>query len=176
MKLLAATIWLMPCSAIAFSQTQSTQINGTVYDEQGQPISYVNVYIEGSIDGASSGEDGTFSFTTEAQGTVTLKASFIGYQIFSVKDDVKSLHNLKIVLKSDAKNLDFFQRYKILETLAIHPCLFVHRRTAKIYELSAICSSAFRYAAQRIHRVAIHQLEHSQHNWRQQPICERSSV
>lgn len=99
-------IWLMACSAIAFSQTQSTHINGTVYDEQGEPISYVNVYIEGTIEGVSSGEDGAFSFTTEAQGTVTLKASFIGYQTFSVKDEVKNLHNLKIILKSEAKNLN----------------------------------------------------------------------
>lgn len=106
MKRLTLILWLALGYAFAVSQPAAVRINGTVCDESGQPVPFVNVYVQGSMDGASTAEDGSFAFATAESGTITLAASFIGYQPFSVTDDVKNLRDLRIVLKAEARKLN----------------------------------------------------------------------
>jgi TonB-linked SusC/RagA family outer membrane protein len=55
------------------------QINGVVKDEHGQSLPGVNVWIEGTTTGVSTGQDGQFTITLPA-GTSVLVFSFIGME------------------------------------------------------------------------------------------------
>jgi hypothetical protein len=63
--------------ALLLSQTK---ISGKVIDSENQPLPGANVFIKDSYDGASSKADGSYSFTTEEEGSVILVVSFIGYK------------------------------------------------------------------------------------------------
>lgn len=105
MKRLAFIIGLSVCCRIVFSQA-ITCIKGSVRDESGQPLPSVNVYIKGSLDGASTDDEGMFSLTTDARGAVTLIASFIGYLPFSVTGNVEDLGPVDIILEPEVQNLN----------------------------------------------------------------------
>lgn len=70
----------------AFSQTV---ITGRVSEEKGEPLPGANVYLQGTYDGASSGENGVFKFKTAKSGTQVLKIEFMGYEPFVQNIDMK---------------------------------------------------------------------------------------
>ena len=76
---------------------QST-ISGMVTDVKGNPIEGANIYLEGTYDGASSGENGKFSFETSETGLQHLIISMISYDAFMQAGDVSYLKDLKIKL------------------------------------------------------------------------------
>lgn len=55
-----------------------TTISGKVVDKLDKPIVGVNVFIEGSYDGALTDDKGEFRFTTSEKGTQTLKFTKVG--------------------------------------------------------------------------------------------------
>jgi len=65
----------------------------------------VNVYIDGTVEGTSTDKDGIFEIKTNALGTVTIKASFIGYEPFSITKDISELKNLIIILRQKPENM-----------------------------------------------------------------------
>ncbi|MEM9896146.1 MAG: TonB-dependent receptor, partial [Bacteroidota bacterium] len=73
------------------------KISGNVVDESNEPLLGVNLYIEGTYDGATTDIDGRFSFTTESSGSLKLVASFIGFhtEIFEIKD-ATTLFNIQL--------------------------------------------------------------------------------
>jgi len=64
---------------IVQSVKAQTKISGKVTDQKKQPIPGVNVFVKDSYDGASTGADGTYSFTANDTGEVILVTSFIGF-------------------------------------------------------------------------------------------------
>ncbi len=82
-----------------FSYSQAKEIKGIVLDEKKLPVPYANLYIEGTMDGTSSGEDGTFVLETEAKGEVTLVASFIGYTTWTFTTDINNIDYVTIEMK-----------------------------------------------------------------------------
>lgn len=98
-------IILLSIVSFATLKAQTVDITGTIFDETKQPISFVNVYIDGTLDGTSTNELGQFVIKTEEKGSVTLKASFVGYQTYSITKDVKDLSGLQIYLKPSVENL-----------------------------------------------------------------------
>lgn len=81
-------------------------ISGTVMDNNGVPIFGANVYLEGTYDGASSAENGTFSFETSETGTQTLMVSYISFESYNLTSDVSEMKNLKITLRDDLNSLE----------------------------------------------------------------------
>jgi len=81
------------------------QITGKVVDSNEAPLEFVNIYIKGTTEGTTSLEDGSFLIETQLTGTVTLVASFIGYEPFSITSDVSLLNNITIKLHSLATDL-----------------------------------------------------------------------
>jgi outer membrane cobalamin receptor len=63
-----------------------------------QPIFGANVYVEGTYDGASTDENGVFSFETERSGTQTLTISMMSYSTHYEAGDVQFFKDLKITL------------------------------------------------------------------------------
>ncbi len=73
MRLLITIVFLLASIAL---QAQ-TKISGTVTDEKGRPVAAANIYIDGTYDGATTAEDGTFSFETTEAGAQVLVITFL---------------------------------------------------------------------------------------------------
>ncbi|WP_299245311.1 TonB-dependent receptor [uncultured Aquimarina sp.] len=101
MKSLLTTILLL---SAAFLNAQNT-ISGIVTEPSGVPIPGANIYLDGTYDGASSSDDGTFSFTTTETGEQTLVVSFLSFETFSLSMVVTEMKDLKIKLKEDVNSL-----------------------------------------------------------------------
>lgn len=86
--------------------TAQETISGVVLQKNGTPIFGANVYLEGTYDGASTDEEGKFSFTTEEKGIQTLVISYVTYEPFMMAADVSQLSDLKLTLKEDFNSLD----------------------------------------------------------------------
>ncbi len=82
-----------------------TSISGTVIDEKDIPITGANVYLEGTYDGASTDENGNFSFETTESGTQTLVISNISYESHYEIGDVTFFKNLQITLRETINQL-----------------------------------------------------------------------
>ena len=63
----------------AFAQVQAF-VQGQVVDETERPMTFVNVQIIDTTDGAITGRDGRFAFSTRHLGPRDLSASFIGFE------------------------------------------------------------------------------------------------
>ena len=63
----------------AFAQVRAF-VQGQVVDETERPMAFVNVQIIGTTDGAVTGRDGRFAFSTRHLGSHDLSASFIGFE------------------------------------------------------------------------------------------------
>jgi hypothetical protein len=70
-------------SSLHFAQ-EGISIVGKVIDSEDNPLSYVNVYLLDSFDGAMSDEAGMFNFSTLKAGEIFLVASLIGYEKYQV--------------------------------------------------------------------------------------------
>ncbi len=103
MKISVITFFTLFSPFIIFGQNI---IEGIVTDNSGTPIIGANVYIEGSYDGASSDDNGKFSFETSETGTQTLTISYVSFEAFKLTDDVSKMKNLKIVLRDDVNSLE----------------------------------------------------------------------
>lgn len=61
------------------SSLMAVNISGLVTDQEGNPVTGANIFIENTFDGTSSDAMGKFSFETEVRGAQRLLVSFIGY-------------------------------------------------------------------------------------------------
>ena len=82
MKKIASVILLCGILQYGIAQQLST-ITGTVADEDGNRLPFVNIYLAKSVDGGNTDANGIFSFSTKKTGPVELIASLIGFQKFS---------------------------------------------------------------------------------------------
>lgn len=84
-----------------------TTISGKVVDEKNHPLPGANVYIKGSIDGASTSENGSFSFSTDETGEKILAVSFVSFENFEQKVELTGNPiELNIKLKEQASELN----------------------------------------------------------------------
>lgn len=84
---------------------QST-ISGKTADKKGKPIVGANIYIDGTYDGATTDENGQFSFSTTAVGQQTLVASFLVYETTRILIDISDFQYKTIILKESINTLD----------------------------------------------------------------------
>ena len=67
---------------VKVSQAKPAVISGTVKDENGNPVSYANVFIASTGEGQVTNDDGSFSFKSSASGSVELVSSAVGFGKF----------------------------------------------------------------------------------------------
>lgn len=100
--LLLLTTGLLPILAHA----QTTTVSGQVTDSKKHPLAGVNIAVQESYDGTTSGKDGRFNFTTTETGDKFLLVSLSGYQNLQIK---VSLHggneSVQLVMKQSANDL-----------------------------------------------------------------------
>ncbi|GLB50234.1 TonB-dependent receptor [Neptunitalea lumnitzerae] len=99
------TLSILLITLIVGTLNAQTTINGTVTDHKNIPIPGANVYLEGTYDGATSTNDGTFSFTTTETGVQKLVISFMAFETFEISKEVTEMKDLKIVLKEEINTL-----------------------------------------------------------------------
>lgn len=102
MKTLLTTLALL----ITIISIAQTTISGQVLNEKGIPVLGVNVYLKGTYDGATTDIDGKFSFKTDETTTVTLIATFIGYEDFEKQSLVEEMEEINIRLRESVNSLN----------------------------------------------------------------------
>lgn len=86
--------------------TAQTAIKGKVTDSKGDPIVAANIYIDGTYDGTTSAEDGTFSFTTTTKGTQILVISFLSFEEMRQQIVIENYKTQTFKLREDVNTLD----------------------------------------------------------------------
>ncbi|SIR10072.1 DUF5686 family protein [Maribacter ulvicola] len=94
--------FLSLCFFIAQGQTK---IGGIVVDEQGEPVSFANVFFKSSTEGTITNDDGRFYLESE-NDYATVIISFIGYTDYELQLDAKVVYNLKITMVEAAEQLN----------------------------------------------------------------------
>jgi len=84
--------------AIKSMSEQTTEISGTVTDDDGSPLSGVNVTVKGRVVGTSTGSDGSFSLTVRQDPPLTLVFSMIGFSTREVEITENEVTGLEIEL------------------------------------------------------------------------------
>jgi TonB-linked SusC/RagA family outer membrane protein len=87
-------------TAYGFSQTT---VNGTVSDEQGEPLPGVNVLAQGTSNGVVTNFDGEYTITITSKETV-LVFSYIGFATKNIVIGNQNVHN--VTLQEDTQSLD----------------------------------------------------------------------
>jgi len=64
------------------SGRSSCTIKGVVTDQEGTPLPYANVFLQESMEGAMSDEEGKYVFTSRDIGSRTLICTYMGYETF----------------------------------------------------------------------------------------------
>lgn len=98
-------LFLLCGLTVTAQQNTLNRISGKVTDQTGTPVEFANIYIKGTTEGSISSEDGSFVLETTLNGTVTIVASFIGYEPFSITDNVGELNGITIRLQAGLNSL-----------------------------------------------------------------------
>lgn len=98
------TMFILILSNIAFGQT--TIIKGTVVTKKGEPLPGVNIFIDGTYDGAGSDSNGNFSFKSDETGTQILKATFIGFKPWEQQIELRGTITVTIEMTESVNTLD----------------------------------------------------------------------
>ena len=106
-KLSLLLLLLLPVFAFA----QKGAIRGFVYDaDNGEPVIFTNVYLDGTTIGASTDVNGYYSITKLEPGTYKLTVSAIGFEKFqeSIVVEKDDIVNKNITIKPAAVEMDEF--------------------------------------------------------------------
>jgi hypothetical protein len=105
------TIFTICLFAISTSLTAQTVISGTVTDEKGDALPGASIFIQDSYDGASTGSDGSFNFTTTESGEKTIIVSSLGFKVCN--------KNLVLAGQSIVVNIKLKEEINQLEAVVI---------------------------------------------------------
>lgn len=87
------------------NMTAQTIISGIVSDGK-EPLAGANVFIIGTIDGCLTDSLGQFSFTTSKTGEASLRATFIGFEDYTLTKDISQLSDLIIRMNERATSIN----------------------------------------------------------------------
>ena len=91
--------------SMLFSQERGYTISGTITDHNDQPISYVNVFLKGSVVGDMTDKSGAFFFSTKDTRFDTLICRHISFEEVRIRlafDEPVAMH-LSIKLKEKSR-------------------------------------------------------------------------
>ena len=97
---------LILISLLGFTAVSQTKISGKVVNKKKVPMVGVNVFIEGTYDGALTNEKGEFSFETEAKQNQILKFTLSGFLEVTEAIVIESYVNQEFTLYQDMNTID----------------------------------------------------------------------
>ena len=71
---------LLSLSFLLFSSILLSQIKGTVTDVNGNPLPFVNIYVEDTYIGTTTNENGKYELNYTTTKNVTLLFQYLGYK------------------------------------------------------------------------------------------------
>lgn len=81
-------------------------ISGKVVDSKGKAVFAANIYIDGTYDGATSDENGDFSFQTSEKGNLILVITSLEFETVETTIEVSSSKNQVYKLRDNVNSLD----------------------------------------------------------------------
>lgn len=92
---------------ILISTSLSAQIAGKVTDINGEPLPYVNIYLQDSYKGTTSNDDGNYSLNISENGEYRITFQFLGYKSITKTIAPTSFpHILNVTLQEESTSLD----------------------------------------------------------------------
>lgn len=102
MKLYTLLLLFLFCSVTGFSQ-----IEGKVTNTSGEPLPYVNIYLENTFTGTTSNQHGVYELEIFQPGKYTLVFQFLGYETEKKEVEITDFpFNLNVTLQEEATSLD----------------------------------------------------------------------
>lgn len=71
---------VITCFLVLFSFSIQAQVKGKITDQAGEPLPFVNIYIENTYTGTTSNEKGFYELNVQNQGKVKLVFQYLGYK------------------------------------------------------------------------------------------------
>jgi len=89
-----------------FTITQA-QIVGKVTDPSGEPLAFVNIYLEDSYNGTTSNDDGNYELSVSEKKEYTLVFQYLGFKTLTKKVNVKSFPKvLNVIMDEEVASLE----------------------------------------------------------------------
>ena len=91
-----------------YGQSAGIHLHGEIRDRSGAPMPYVNVIIDGTVEGAATDQNGYYAFNSRQTDSFALIVSMIGYETISRSVEPSQRDTLRIdfVLKETLINLE----------------------------------------------------------------------
>jgi hypothetical protein len=83
----------------------SNEVSGTITDTRGEALIGVNVYLQGTYDGATTDPQGYYSFSTSYSGDQILVVSFIGFKSQEIAINLNTDIEVSVALKEEVNRL-----------------------------------------------------------------------
>ncbi len=94
--------FLLITTAISFAQ-----VSGKITNKNGEPLPYVNIYLQGSYVGTTSNDNGTYQIDLPKKANYNLVYQFLGYKTLTKKVQQKDLPLvLNVVLEEESISLE----------------------------------------------------------------------
>ncbi|SFR31340.1 CarboxypepD_reg-like domain-containing protein [Robiginitalea myxolifaciens] len=107
MKILDNRLLLL---ALLFTVVTQAQITGRVTDSKNEPLAFVNIYLEGSLTGTITNDNGYYELDISQTGTFTLIYKFLGFRTRKETVTVSTYpYTLDVVLQEEEIALDEVQ-------------------------------------------------------------------
>jgi outer membrane cobalamin receptor len=97
------TLCLLIIATVCGAQSK---ISGVVVDEQGQPLSAANVYLDGTYDGGNTDAEGNFSFETTATGSQVVVITFLTFEDLKQNITVEGYQPKTFKMRENVNTLD----------------------------------------------------------------------
>lgn len=92
---------------VLISANLSAQIAGKVTDVNGEPLPYVNIYLQDSYKGTTSNDDGNYSLNISENGEYKITFQFLGYKSITKTIAPTSFpHILNVTLQEESTSLE----------------------------------------------------------------------
>lgn len=79
---------LLPFIFLFFTTLSFAQITGKVTDVNQNPLSFVSIYLDGTVTGTTSNEEGDYSLSIQSTGSYTVVFQFLGYKTLRKKVNI----------------------------------------------------------------------------------------
>lgn len=83
--------------------SESVMIQGTVMNQKGEPIPLANVYLQKTLEGTVTNENGNFVLQTDTTGSQILIVSYIGYEPHHEPVELEKSHSVEINIRLKEK-------------------------------------------------------------------------
>jgi len=97
------TLLLLLCTSLG----SLAQIKGNVKDKSGEPLSFVSVYLENTLTGTTTNDNGDYELEVQKDGNYIVIFQYLGYKTLKKKATISSFpFTLNVVLEEEQVQLD----------------------------------------------------------------------